>query len=53
MSYYWFNRQAILQKAKGKYPKEKAAAQLANIGPQDVRRTSPSNVPRTSPNDPI
>ena len=25
MSYYWFNRQEILQKAKGKYSKEKAA----------------------------
>ena len=25
MSYYWFNRKEMLQKAKGKYPKEKAA----------------------------
>ena len=25
MSYYWFNRQEILQKAKVKYSKEKAA----------------------------
>ena len=25
MYYYWFNRQEILQKAKSKYPKEKAA----------------------------
>ena len=25
MSYYWFNRQEILQKANEKYPKEKAA----------------------------
>ena len=25
MSYYWFNRQEILQKAKEKYCKEKAA----------------------------
>ena len=25
MSYYWFNRQEILQKAKEKYSKEKAA----------------------------
>ena len=24
MNYYWFNRQEILQKAKGKYSKEKA-----------------------------
>ena len=24
MSYYWFNRQAILQKAKERYSKEKA-----------------------------
>ena len=24
MSYYWFNRQEILQKAKGRYSKEKA-----------------------------
>ena len=29
------------------------AAQPANIGSQDVLRTSPSNVPRTSPKDPI
>ena len=27
--------------------------QPANIGPQDVPRTSPSNVPRTFPKDPI
>ena len=26
MSYYWFNRQEILQKAKERYSKEKAAA---------------------------
>ena len=26
MSYYWFNRQEILQKAKEKYSKEKATA---------------------------
>ena len=25
MSYYWFNRQGILQKAKERYSKEKAA----------------------------
>ena len=25
MSYYWFNRQEILQKAKDRYSKEKAA----------------------------
>ena len=25
MNYYWFNRQKILQKAKEKYSKEKAA----------------------------
>ena len=25
MSYYWFNRQQILQKAKERYSKEKAA----------------------------
>ena len=25
MNYYWFNRQEILQKAKGNYSKEKAA----------------------------
>ena len=25
MSYYWFNRQEILHKAKGRYSKEKAA----------------------------
>ena len=27
MSYYWFNRQEILQKAKERYSKEKAAEQ--------------------------
>ena len=26
MSYYWFNRQEILQKAKERYSKEKATA---------------------------
>ena len=29
MSYYWFNRQEILQKAKQKYSKEKAAEYYA------------------------
>ena len=29
MSYYWFNRQEILQKAKEKYSKEKAAKYYA------------------------
>ena len=29
MSYYWFNRQEILQKAKEKYSKEKAAQYYA------------------------
>ena len=29
MSYYWFNRQKILQKAKVKYSKEKAAEYYA------------------------
>ena len=29
MNYYWFNRQEILQKAKEKYSKEKAAKQYA------------------------
>ena len=29
MSYYWFNRQEILQKAKEKYSKEKAAEHYA------------------------
>ena len=29
MSYYWFNRQEILQKAKEKYFKEKAAEYYA------------------------
>ena len=28
MSYYWFNRQEILQKAKERYSKEKAAEYL-------------------------
>ena len=32
---------------------ETAISQPANIGPQDVPRTSPSNVSRTSPKDPI
>ena len=29
MSYYWFNRQEILQKANGKYSKEKAVEYYA------------------------
>ena len=29
MSYYWFNRQEILQKAKEKYSKKKAAEYYA------------------------
>ena len=29
MSYYWFNRQEILQKAKERYSKEKAAEYYA------------------------
>ena len=29
MSYYWFNRQEILQKAREKYSKEKAAEYYA------------------------
>ena len=29
MSYYWFNRQEILQKAKERYSKEKAAEYFA------------------------
>ena len=29
MNYYWFNRQEILQKAKGRYSKEKAAEYYA------------------------
>ena len=29
MNYYWFNRQEILQKAKDKYSKEKAAEYYA------------------------
>ena len=29
MSYYWFDRQEVLQKAKEKYPKEKAAEYYA------------------------
>ena len=31
----------------------RAEAQPANIGPQDVQRTSPSSIPRTSPKDSI
>ena len=31
MSYYWFNRQEILQKAKERYSKEKAAEYYAQI----------------------
>ena len=33
--------------------KELSEAQPANIGPQDVPRTSPSNIPSTSPKGPI
>ena len=32
---------------------QKVITQSVNIGPQDVLRTPPSNVPRTSPKDPI
>ena len=31
MSYYWFNRQGILWKAKERYPKEKAAEYYLKI----------------------
>ena len=31
MSYYWFNRQEILQKAKERYSKEKAAEKSQEI----------------------
>ena len=31
MNYYWLNRQEILQKAKEKYSKEKAAGYYAQI----------------------
>ena len=30
MSYYWYNRQEILQKAKERYSKEKAVSYLKN-----------------------
>ena len=33
--------------------KTEQSSQPANIGPQDVPRTSPTNVRRTSPKDPI
>ena len=46
------------EKFKNKYLKDKKhrrgkVTQPANIGPQDVPRTSPTNVPRTSPKGPI
>ena len=41
MSYYWFNRQEILQKAKEKYSKEKAADHYAqNI--KDIKKSQES-----------
>ena len=37
MSYYWFNRQEILQKAKERYSKEKAAEYYAQY--KEVHKT--------------
>ena len=39
MSYYWFNRQEILQKAKERYSKEKAAEYYAQ-NKQSVKEKS-------------
>ena len=39
MSYYWFNRQEILQKAKERYSKEKAAEYYAQ-NKEAIKETS-------------
>ena len=39
MSHYWFNRQEILQKAKEKYSKEKAAEYYAQ-NKEDIKEKS-------------
>ena len=39
MSYYWFNEQEILQKAKEKYSKEKAAECYAQ-SKEDIKENS-------------
>ena len=39
MSYYWFNRQAILQKAEERYSKEKAAEYYAQ-NKEAIKETS-------------
>ena len=64
---YWFTRaifgagpspyilNATIRKHVGKFTSKypETTTQPANIGPQDVPRTSSSNVPRTSPKGPI
>ena len=35
MNYYWFNRQEVLQKAKEKYSKEKAAEYYKNLSQEE------------------
>ena len=41
MSYYWFNRQEILQKAKERYSKEKAAEYYAQN--KESKKEKPKN----------
>ena len=45
MSYYWFNKQEILQKAKEKYSKEKAAGYYNEN--KEVVKKSQDNVIKT------
>ena len=46
MSYYWFNRQEILQKAKEKYSKEKAAEYYAQ-NKEAMKKKSQESVIKT------
>ena len=39
MSYYWFNRQEIQQKAKERYSKEKAAEQYLKNNRRKVKKS--------------
>ena len=49
LSYYWAYIDFFILSVYTSY----ITFQPANVGPQDVPRTSPSNVPRTSPKDSI
>ena len=50
MNYYWFNRQEILQKAKEKYSKEKAA-EYCKQSKEAIKEKSKSVVTRRKRQD--